>query len=105
MIGIGPADHLKYLGIPVISDLPVGDNLQDHTISSVDFIFNSSVSYDLKKSFRPLVILDYYLNKKNQLASNLLEAMIFVKTKYENQRDDSPDIQLHMIPGIRFQMT
>ena len=29
--GIGPADHLKSLGIDVVHDLPgVGENLQDH---------------------------------------------------------------------------
>jgi 4-pyridoxate dehydrogenase len=28
--GIGPADHLRELGIPVVAALPVGDNLQDH---------------------------------------------------------------------------
>jgi choline dehydrogenase-like flavoprotein len=28
--GVGPADHLKTLGIPLMADLPVGDNLQDH---------------------------------------------------------------------------
>lgn len=28
--GVGPADHLNSLGIPVIKDLKVGDNLQDH---------------------------------------------------------------------------
>ena len=28
--GIGPADHLKSLGIPVVADLQVGNNLQDH---------------------------------------------------------------------------
>ena len=28
--GIGPSDHLKSLGIPVIADLQVGNNLQDH---------------------------------------------------------------------------
>jgi 4-pyridoxate dehydrogenase len=28
--GIGPADHLRSLAIPVAADLPVGKNLQDH---------------------------------------------------------------------------
>ncbi|ODN03622.1 Glucose dehydrogenase [FAD, quinone] [Orchesella cincta] len=28
--GIGPAEHLNNLGIPVLADLPVGENLQDH---------------------------------------------------------------------------
>jgi glucose dehydrogenase (acceptor) len=28
--GVGRADHLNSLGIPVLSDLKVGDNLQDH---------------------------------------------------------------------------
>ena len=28
--GIGPAAHLNSMGIPLIADLPVGSNLQDH---------------------------------------------------------------------------
>lgn len=28
--GIGPADHLEEMGVPVVVDLPVGKNLQDH---------------------------------------------------------------------------
>lgn len=28
--GIGPADHLKEMGIEVLADLPVGENYQDH---------------------------------------------------------------------------
>jgi choline dehydrogenase-like flavoprotein len=28
--GVGHAEHLNSLKIPVIADLPVGDNLQDH---------------------------------------------------------------------------
>lgn len=34
--GIGPADHLRSLGIPVLADLPgVGQNLQDHPFARV----------------------------------------------------------------------
>ncbi len=28
--GVGPKSHLQSLGIPVVSDLPVGENLEDH---------------------------------------------------------------------------
>jgi len=35
--GVGPAGHLGRLGIPVIADLPVGDNLHDHYLVPVVF--------------------------------------------------------------------
>ncbi|XP_075975233.1 ecdysone oxidase-like [Anticarsia gemmatalis] len=44
--GIGPADHLKSKGIEVISDLPVGENLQDH----VSVIIVNSLE-EIKDSF------------------------------------------------------
>ncbi|CAH0719689.1 unnamed protein product, partial [Brenthis ino] len=30
--GIGPKDHLNYVGIDTVADLPVGDNYHDHTM-------------------------------------------------------------------------
>lgn len=33
--GIGPAAHLRALGIPVVTDLPAGDNLLDHPILGI----------------------------------------------------------------------
>lgn len=30
--GIGPKDHLEYVGIEVVEDLPVGNNFHDHTM-------------------------------------------------------------------------
>ncbi|MBP0644868.1 GMC family oxidoreductase N-terminal domain-containing protein, partial [Mycobacterium tuberculosis] len=38
--GVGPAEHLRSLGIPVVHDLPgVGQNLQDH----LDIILHKKV--------------------------------------------------------------
>jgi len=93
------------MGIPVVVDLPVGDNLQDHITSGLSFVLNDSVSFDLLKASTPYALLDYYLFKKNELTSNLIESTIFVKTKYEDKSDDWPDIQLGMIPGIEKEIT
>jgi choline dehydrogenase len=42
--GIGPARHLRELGIPVVADLPgVGANLADHPAVSVDFGYDREV--------------------------------------------------------------
>ena len=42
--GVGPADELSNHKIPVIKDLPVGYNLQDHVEYKVNFLFNESVA-------------------------------------------------------------
>ncbi|CAG9861392.1 unnamed protein product [Phyllotreta striolata] len=41
--GIGPAEHLRKLGIPVKADLPVGENLQDHPLF-VNMYFRTNIS-------------------------------------------------------------
>jgi 4-pyridoxate dehydrogenase len=35
--GIGPADHLRAVGVEPLTDLPVGKNLQDHLAAYVDY--------------------------------------------------------------------
>jgi choline dehydrogenase len=42
--GIGPAGHLRELGLPVVADLPgVGANLADHAAVSIDFGYGREV--------------------------------------------------------------
>ena len=42
--GIGPGDHLRQVGLPVVADLPgVGGNLQDHPRSQVAYAANRPV--------------------------------------------------------------
>ncbi|NTW38900.1 MAG: GMC family oxidoreductase [Cellulomonadaceae bacterium] len=42
--GVGPAAHLTALGIPVVADLPVGENLHDHYL--VPVIFETGVAVE-----------------------------------------------------------
>jgi len=97
--GIGHKDHLESMGIKVVTDLPVGDNLMDHVAGNVVFTLNDTVSYDIIRELSPWYLLEYYVNKNNSLSNTILEAMAFVKTKYADQSDDWPDIQFHVLPG------
>lgn len=43
--GIGPAEHLHSLGISVVKDLPVGENLQDHVgMAGLTFLIDKPVA-------------------------------------------------------------
>ena len=40
--GIGPREHLTQFGIPVLADLPVGNNLQDHPTISIHMLIKDN---------------------------------------------------------------
>lgn len=92
--GLGPADHLRALGLPVVADLPgVGQNLQDHALIGVEYQCNEPVS--LYKADNLKNILSYLLFKKGPLTSNVGEAGGFIKTQSELE---VPDIELIFAP-------
>ena len=65
--GIGPAEHLKSLGIPVKLELPVGKNLQDHVVSHVGpFIVESSAGFLTDRDMTTSVFTDYAESSKGQ---------------------------------------
>lgn len=48
--GVGPADHLRDVGIPVVADRPgVGENLQDHIICPQPFELHQKLGYSLRE--------------------------------------------------------
>ncbi|MFC4036298.1 GMC family oxidoreductase [Streptomyces polygonati] len=52
--GVGPADHLREVGVDVVADLPgIGENLQDHTLTPISY----SASQEVGRAFvrRPLI--------------------------------------------------
>lgn len=94
--GIGPADHLRAVGVPVIHDLPgVGSNLQDHLDLFVIAECTGDHTYDKfnKPHHAAWAGLQYLLLKKGPVASSLFETGGFW---YADAAARSPDIQLHL---------
>ncbi|HEU5102789.1 MAG TPA: choline dehydrogenase [Roseiflexaceae bacterium] len=92
--GIGPADDLRALGIPVIADLPgVGQNLQDHLDVAVAFRCTEPISLG---TLYAAAEIEYRYFRKGPLASNGPEAGGFLKTRPQLP---APDLQFHFSPG------
>jgi choline dehydrogenase-like flavoprotein len=94
--GVGPADHLRSVGVAVIHDLPgVGGNLQDHLDLFVICECTGEHTYDnVAKWHRSLWAgLQYLLFKNGPAASSLFETGGFW---YADPATRSPDIQLHL---------
>jgi len=94
--GVGPADHLKSVGVAVVHDLPgVGANLQDHLDLFVICECTGEHTYDnVAKWHRSLWAgLQYLLFKNGPAASSLFETGGFW---YADPVARSPDIQLHL---------
>jgi choline dehydrogenase-like flavoprotein len=94
--GIGPADHLRAVGVPVVHDLPgVGANLQDHLDLYAIAECTGDHSYDgYARLDRTLWAgLQYLLLRKGPVASTLFETGGFW---FADPDARSPDIQLHL---------
>ncbi|XP_050699047.1 glucose dehydrogenase [FAD, quinone]-like isoform X1 [Eriocheir sinensis] len=98
--GIGPATHLESLKIPVLKDLPVGRNLQDHVAASVVFTTQEPVSLLQHRVGNVPSALQYALLGTGPLASlGGVEGIAFVNTSYANVSVDWPDVQFHFVAG------
>ena len=74
--GIGPADHLRPVGVPVVHDLPgVGANLQDHLDLYAVAECSGDYTYDnYVKLHRTLWAgIQYILFRRGPVASTLFE--------------------------------
>jgi choline dehydrogenase len=92
--GIGPADHLRALGIEVVHDLPgVGRNLQDHIAVAV--IVSSKQPVSLVAAESPSNLARFLLFRKGMLTSNVGEACAMVRTRPSLP---GPDLELIFAP-------
>ncbi|MGY4494631.1 GMC family oxidoreductase [Pseudomonas sp. TE3610] len=94
--GIGPADHLREVGIKVEHAMPgVGSNLQDHLDLFAIAECTGNHTYDPygKPHMAAWAGLQYLLLKKGPVASSLFETGGFW---YADPAARSPDIQFHL---------
>jgi len=93
--GIGPAEQLRALGIPVAADLPgVGENLQDHPY--LTSVWDVPGGGSLADAERPKALLEYLLRRSGPLTSSVAEALAFVRSRPGLAQ---PDLQFHFAPA------
>jgi choline dehydrogenase len=94
--GLGPAAHLQEMGITVLRDMPVGENLHDH--------FNTYMAYRCTKPItlnelqhsamrRVAAAIQYGLFRKGPMSGNGLYVGAFFCS---DKRFERPDIQMNM---------
>jgi choline dehydrogenase len=97
--GIGPADHLRSLGIAVSVNLPgVGQNLQDHLLTGVSYACTQPISLDRAENLAN--ILRYLFLRRGPLTSNIGEAGAFVESTTQT---GVPGLQLYFAPAYFIQ--
>jgi choline dehydrogenase len=93
--GVGPAAHLRELGLDVVVDLPgVGENLHDHPAAGL--VWHTRGTKDLSEYETPLRLLQWQLTGRGPLASNVGEGGGFFCT---DGGSGPPNLQVHVAPA------
>lgn len=97
--GIGPADHLKSVGVEVVADHPyVGENLHDHMDVFVVSECSGNHSFDRYKPWYMSMAAgaQFLMFGTGVLASNICDGGGFW---FADENAPAPDTQFHFLPG------
>lgn len=95
--GIGPAAHLREVGVTPRIDLPgVGQNLQDHFFGGASFTARNGSAPTIGAAHALAWLARYGLGRRGPLSSNWAEAGAFVRTSASEPR---PNLQFHFLPS------
>ncbi|KAH9524281.1 hypothetical protein Btru_054025 [Bulinus truncatus] len=109
--GIGPKDHLEELKIPVMADLPVGENLQDHVLTFLLVSTNTSVGLPPISLYHQMEYMFFGTGPLSSPGGN--DGIAYMKTSPGLQQ---PDVQLvhinayldkkfmKVMPGITYEL-
>jgi len=99
--GIGPKEFLEPLGIPVIQDLSVGYNLQDHVTSGGVYYTLTDTAQVPHLNQRMDHLLQYIEKGNGPLSSTgVLQVNAFGRSQYARAMGDYPDIQFTFQPEV-----
>ena len=97
--GVGPADHLQSIGVPVVHELRgVGGNLQDHYVARVSHRVRGSISINkLARGIRlAREVVRFGFEGRGALTFGITTAQVFCRSTSEKA---SPDLQLLFTPA------
>ncbi|XP_069964262.1 glucose dehydrogenase [FAD, quinone] isoform X1 [Bactrocera oleae] len=99
--GIGPREHLAELGIPIMRDLQVGYNLQDHvTLNGLVFVVNDTNTLNDRRLINPTDILHYILEGRGPYTiPGGAEGFAFVRTPNSTVDKDYADMEIVLGAG------
>ncbi|XP_022115817.1 glucose dehydrogenase [FAD, quinone] [Pieris rapae] len=100
--GVGPADHLREVGIDTLYDSPVGYNLQDHvTFSGNAFIVNETgLCVNDMLAASPVSAAAYLAGQGPLTIPGGAAGLAFTRTQYANDLTEGrPDLELVMGAG------
>ena len=97
--GIGPAEHLREVGIAPLADLPVGEGLQDHVLARTGYHSRDVLTLNgvMNNPLRQVAAgLEYALARRGPLAIAATEACLFadVMPRTDSAADHAPDVQI-----------
>jgi choline dehydrogenase len=95
--GIGPAEHLQDMGVPVIKDMPgVGSELQDHFNTSCTYRISKNLSLNALQYSLPRRLMagaQYLFLRSGPMSGNGLYVGALLRS---DKRLEQPDIQLNI---------
>ena len=96
--GIGPAPLLKKLGIPLVQDLPVGENLQDHLQLRLAYKIQGAMTLNTMLDswwYKAKIALEYALHRTGPMTMPPSQTGAFVKSD-PSQR--TANLEYHVQP-------
>jgi choline dehydrogenase len=92
--GIGPAEHLRSVGVEVVEDLPVGDNLHDHLFVPMCFLMPEARNKGTAPYFARGFVKEM-TRGGTWVGRTVFEAVGFVRSPAAGA---VPDLQIHVLP-------